>query len=65
MKPAAFDYIRAETVDEILPPCTSTAARHASSPVASRWSPMLNMRLAKPAVLVDVMRVKALADHQR
>jgi 2-furoyl-CoA dehydrogenase FAD binding subunit len=61
MKPAAFDYIRAETVDEI----TSALHQHGAEArvLAGGQSlvAMLNMRLAKPAVLVDVMRVKALA----
>ena len=61
MKPAAFDYIRAETVDEI----TSALHEHGGEArvIAGGQSlvAMLNMRLAKPAVLVDVMRVKALA----
>jgi 2-furoyl-CoA dehydrogenase FAD binding subunit len=61
MKPAAFDFIRAETVDEV----TSALHEHGGEArvIAGGQSlvAMLNMRLAKPAVLVDVMRVKALA----
>lgn len=61
MKPAAFDYIRAETVDEI----TSTLHEYGGEArvIAGGQSliAMLNMRLARPAVLVDVMRAKALA----
>ena len=60
MKPAAFDYIRAETADEI----SSALHEHGGEArvIAGGQSlvAMLNMRLAKPAVLVDVMRVKAL-----
>jgi 2-furoyl-CoA dehydrogenase FAD binding subunit len=61
MKPAAFDFIRAETADEI----TSALHEHGGEArvIAGGQSlvAMLNMRLAKPAVLVDVMRVNALA----
>ena len=61
MKPPAFDYIRAETEDEVL------AALHTHSGDARILAggqtlvPMLNMRLARPAVLVDIMRVPPLA----
>lgn len=60
MKPAAFDYLRAETLDEAL----AALARHGEDAriVAGGQSlmPMLNMRLAKPAVLIDVMRIAEL-----
>ncbi len=61
MKPAPFGYIRAETVEEAL------AALHDHGPEArilaggQSLMPMLNMRLAKPAMLVDIMRIGALA----
>jgi 2-furoyl-CoA dehydrogenase FAD binding subunit len=61
MKPAPFAYLRASSVEEI----TSTLHAHGSEAriLAGGQSlmPMLNMRLAKPALLVDVMRVKSLA----
>jgi len=61
MKPARFGYIRAETTEEAL------MALHEHGPDArilaggQSLMPMLNMRLAKPAMLVDIMRVQALA----
>ena len=61
MKPAAFGYVRANGTDEIL------ATLHEYGPEARILAggqtlvPMLSMRLAKPAVLIDVMRVEALA----
>jgi 2-furoyl-CoA dehydrogenase FAD binding subunit len=61
MKPPGFDYIRAESEDEIL------AALHAHGADARILAggqtliPMLSMRLARPAVLIDIMRVPTLA----
>jgi 2-furoyl-CoA dehydrogenase FAD binding subunit len=61
VKPASFDYVRAGTVDEVL----ETLAEQGSSAriLAGGQSllPMLNMRLARPAVLVDIMRLENLA----
>ena len=60
MKPPSFDYIRAETEDEVL------AALHAHGADArviaggQTLVPMLSMRLARPAVLIDIMRIPAL-----
>jgi hypothetical protein len=60
MKPAAFDYVRAENLDEAL----TVLAEHGSEAriIAGGQSllPMLNMRLAKPALLVDIMGVAGL-----
>ncbi|MBR0797239.1 FAD binding domain-containing protein [Bradyrhizobium jicamae] len=60
MKPAAFDYVRAESLDEAL-----EVLRHEGSDarvIAGGQSlmPMLNMRLSKPRVLVDIMRLEEL-----
>ncbi len=58
MKPAAFDYIRCETLDE----AANVIAEHGNDAriLAGGQSlvAMLNMRLATPAVLVDVMAAK-------
>ena len=57
MKPPAFDYVRAETRDEVLD------VLHREGPSARVLAggqsllPMLNMRLARPSVLVDIMGV--------
>lgn len=61
MKPAAFDYIRADTIDEVvqlLDQCGEDARILAGgqSLIAA-----LNMRLTQPRVLVDISRVQALA----
>ena len=61
MKPAAFDYIRAETRrrNYFRPAEHGGEARVIAG--GQSLVAMLNMRLAKPAVLVDIMRVTALA----
>jgi 2-furoyl-CoA dehydrogenase FAD binding subunit len=62
MKPAKFDYLRAETLDEAL--ATLRTEGEAARIIAGGQSllPMLNMRLARPAVIVDIMRIAALAE---
>lgn len=61
MKPPAFGYVRPGSLDEAL----SCLAEHGADArvIAGGQSllPMLAMRLAKPAVLVDVMRLPELA----
>ncbi len=59
MKPAPFDYVRAETLDEAL---AALAAEGDARVIAGGQSlmAMLNMRLARPRVLVDIMRIAAL-----
>lgn len=62
MKPAPFDYIRPGSLPEAL----EAIARHASACkiLAGGQSlvPMMNLRLVKPAVLIDINRVPGLAD---
>jgi aerobic carbon-monoxide dehydrogenase medium subunit len=59
MKPARFDYERPHTVDEAL----ALLARRDAKAIAGGQSlgPMLNLRLAQPALLVDLRRVPELA----
>lgn len=61
MKPARFDYVRADTADE----AQALLAQHGSDAriLAGGQSllAMLNMRLAQPAVLVDISRIAELA----
>ena len=60
MKPAAFDFVRAETLEEVL----TVLAREGSDAriIAGGQSlmAMLNTRLAKPKVLIDIMRLNEL-----
>ena len=62
MKPPPFRYVRPESLDEAL----AVLAEHGDEAkvLAGGCSlvPMLNMRLARPEVLVDVNRIEGLAD---
>jgi 2-furoyl-CoA dehydrogenase FAD binding subunit len=60
MKPAPFDYVRAETPEEVL---SILAAEGGDAQVLAGGQSlmaMLNTRLAKPKVLIDIMRLKEL-----
>ncbi len=57
MKPAAFDYVRAATADEALETLHQEGANARVLAGGQSLLPMLNMRLAKPGVLVDIMAV--------
>ena len=60
MKPAPFDYLAAETIDEALD--ALDAHGDDARPLSGGQSlmPMLNMRLARPRVVVDLGRIAAL-----
>jgi len=57
MKPAAFDYVRAESAAEALEVLHAEGAGARVLAGGQSLLPMLNMRLARPAVLVDIMAV--------
>ncbi len=57
MKPAAFDYVRAESADEVLEILAKEGADARIIAGGQSFMAMLNMRLARPKVLVDIMRV--------
>ncbi|MFG1344998.1 FAD binding domain-containing protein [Xanthobacter autotrophicus DSM 431] len=61
MKPAAFDYVRAESVDEALAVLKAEGSDARILAGGMSFMAMLNMRLARPKVLVDIMRVGPLA----
>jgi 2-furoyl-CoA dehydrogenase FAD binding subunit len=61
MKPAPFDYVRADTLDEALQVLAREGAEARVIAGGQSLMPMLAMRLAKPSVLIDVMRLKSLA----
>ncbi|AXK79251.1 carbon monoxide dehydrogenase [Pseudolabrys taiwanensis] len=65
MKPAAFDYLRAETIDEALAALAEHGADARIIAGGQSLMPMLNMRLAKPAVLIDIMRIAGLDEIKR
>jgi 2-furoyl-CoA dehydrogenase FAD binding subunit len=60
MKPAAFDYIRPETVDEVLAMLTQFGARARVMAGGQSLMAMLNMRLVEPEVLIDISAVETL-----
>ncbi|MEP9355541.1 FAD binding domain-containing protein [Xanthobacter sp. KR7-65] len=65
MKPAAFDYIRAESLEEALAALAQHGAEARVIAGGQSLLPMLNMRLARPQVIVDIMRLDALRPLRR
>jgi 2-furoyl-CoA dehydrogenase FAD binding subunit len=60
MKPAAFDYLRAASTEEALEALAAEGPEARVLAGGQSLLPMLNMRLARPALLVDVMHIPAL-----
>jgi 2-furoyl-CoA dehydrogenase FAD binding subunit len=60
MKPAPFDYVRAEAVEEALDVLAKTGGDARILAGGQSLLPMLNMRLARPHVVIDIMRVPVL-----
>jgi 2-furoyl-CoA dehydrogenase FAD binding subunit len=65
MKPAAFDYVRAEHLDEALQVLDQEGSDARIIAGGQSLMPMLNMRLAKPRTLIDIMRLTELARIER
>ena len=61
MKPAAFDYVRAETMSEVHAVLAAEGAEARVIAGGQTLVPMLSMRLARPKVLVDIMHLPDLA----
>lgn len=61
MKPSKFDYIRAASLEEALDALQAGGGDARILAGGQSLMPMLNMRLARPAVLIDIMRLSALA----
>ncbi|HUN50424.1 MAG TPA: FAD binding domain-containing protein [Candidatus Sulfotelmatobacter sp.] len=57
MKPAPFDYVRAATADEALAALAQAGSDARILAGGQSLLPMLNMRLARPGVVVDIMGV--------
>lgn len=57
MKPVAFDYRRAETAEEALEALSAHGEEARLLAGGQSLMPMLNMRLARPAVVVDISRL--------
>ncbi len=60
MKPAAFDYVRAESIEEALDVLRQEGADARILAGGQSLVPMLNMRLAKPRVVIDIMHLPGL-----
>jgi 2-furoyl-CoA dehydrogenase FAD binding subunit len=60
MKPAPFDYVRAETVAEAHEVLAAEGEGARVLAGGQTLVPMLSMRLARPGVLIDIMRIPAL-----
>jgi 2-furoyl-CoA dehydrogenase FAD binding subunit len=60
MKPAPFDYVRAESIEEALDVLAQTGGDARILAGGQSLIPMLNMRLAHPQIIIDLMRVAAL-----
>jgi 2-furoyl-CoA dehydrogenase FAD binding subunit len=60
MKPAAFDFVRAETLDEVLAVLAKEGGDARIIAGGQSLMAMLNTRLAKPKVLIDIMRLNEL-----
>ncbi|KQW20590.1 carbon monoxide dehydrogenase [Afipia sp. Root123D2] len=61
MKPAAFEYLRAESLSEALDALAREGGDARILAGGQSLMPMLNMRLAKPKLLVDIMRLSELS----
>jgi len=60
MKPAPFAYVRADSLEEALAVLAQEGDEARILAGGQSFMPMLNMRLARPKALVDIMRVSAL-----
>lgn len=61
MKPAAFDYIRAESTDEVLQLLAEYGEDARILAGGQSLMAALNMRLAQPRVLIDISRIEQLS----
>jgi 2-furoyl-CoA dehydrogenase FAD binding subunit len=62
MKPAAFDYVRADNTDEVLALLAEYGEDARILAGGQSLVAMLNMRLLEPEVVIDITRVAARAD---
>jgi 2-furoyl-CoA dehydrogenase FAD binding subunit len=61
MKPMAFDYLRAETLEAALEALRQGGEDARLLAGGQSLIAMLNLRLARPAILIDISRIKTLA----
>ena len=62
MKPPPFAYLRAESVEEALAALRQHGDEARILAGGQSLLPMLNMRLTRPAILIDIMRIGALRE---
>jgi len=62
MKPRPFDYVRPDTVEEVLALLAEYGDDARILAGGQSLVPMLNLRLADPAVLIDISRIAALGE---
>jgi CO/xanthine dehydrogenase FAD-binding subunit len=62
MKPPIFDYVAAETIEAALDTLAASGGEAKVIAGGQSLMPMLNFRLARPALLVDITRIPGLAD---
>ncbi len=60
MKPAPFDYARASSLDEAISLLAGSEGEARPLAGGQSMGPMLNFRLARPALLVDISRIEEL-----
>jgi carbon-monoxide dehydrogenase medium subunit len=60
MKPAAFDYLRPESVDEAVAQLTEHGGNGKILAGGQSLVPLLNFRVVRPSVIIDINRLKAL-----
>ncbi|WP_342738536.1 FAD binding domain-containing protein [Bradyrhizobium sp. B117] len=65
MKPAAFDYLRAESISDALEGLAQQGGDARVLAGGQSLMAMLNMRLAKPKLLIDIMRLEELRKIER
>ena len=60
MKPRPFDYVRPDTVDEAVALLTELGDEARILAGGQSLMAMMNLRLAEPAMLIDIARIKEL-----
>lgn len=65
MKPAAFDYVRPADVDAAIAALAAASGEARVLAGGQTLGPMLNLRLARPSVLVDIGRIGALKQIEK
>jgi 2-furoyl-CoA dehydrogenase FAD binding subunit len=62
MKPARFDYVRPDTIEEALEVLAAEGSDARVLAGGQSLVPMLSMRLARPSVLIDITRIAGLQE---